>query len=258
MTNPTLANKWEANDSEASELVEQFDKLLDRRLKELSDTDTTKRVLAAFLAYRGEPFQVLMGSLHVKDRPAVKAVLEALKGEVLLSVDNNLYQFRDEYSFPVVGGIMKTSNQIHTNVTTNYGTIYTDGTSGEVAFTNIALMGYVKPSCVKIVSPLHHWEIFFKGKPAPSQNWLSLPEVTSDTPTLHQEIMDSVIKYASLSGCRLVPYGTDSFLCESPNQAAFHINNTITRLSGKHGQKPLLEITDRYQRKDFSWGSVAS
>lgn len=256
MTHPTLQLKWYAFDKTAIAIVDQLEEKLDHRLTALSDVDNNKRILSAFLAYRGTPFQVLLGSLAQKDKAAVKAVLEALKGEVLLTRDNNVYEFRDEYSFRKVSGKIKTINQLHVPVTNKHGAIYSDGTSGEVAFVDIANMGYIKPSRVRIVAPYHHWAIFFDGKPAPSKQWIKLEEIETDQPQRHEDILDKVVKFAMQSACLLVRYGSDSFLCESPNICGFHINNTITRLSGKHGQRPLLEITDTYQRKEMSWGSA--
>lgn len=258
-TNLILSLKWKAFDKTALDIVDKLEQSLDHRVKELSDPDNNRRILAAFLAYRGAPFQVLLGSIHQKDRASVRAILEALKGEVLLSVDSTTYQFRDKYSFRTAKGRIKTLNQSHVDVTTNYGTTYSDGTTGEVAFPSIALMGFIKPSCVRIVAPYHHWDIFFNScKSAPSKNWLKLEETETDRPQQHHDIMDSIVKFATQSGCQLVRYGKDSFLVGSANLAAFHIYNTITRLSGKYGQKPLLEITDSYQRKELSWGSTLS
>ena len=177
ITHPTLVLKWTAFDKIAKDLVDQLEAKLDHRLKELFDVENNRRVLAAFLAYRGTPFQVLLGNIHQKDKATVKAVLEALKGDVLLTRDNNVYEFRDEYSFRKVSGKIKTITPLHVPVTAKHGAIYTAGTSGEIEFPNIATMGYIKPNRVRIVSPYHHWQIFFEGKAAPSINWIKLEEI---------------------------------------------------------------------------------
>ena len=268
MTPPILAMKWQHADAIGRELIEQLDQQLDHRKKGLSDPDTNRRVLAAFIAYRGGPFQVLMGNLHPNDKDPVRDALEGLKGNVLLSCkDKNTYQFRDDFAYLRVGGKVRTLTATHTELETTWGAIYRDGTHSEVPFSSFPRFGYARPSLVRIVAPHRHWQIFFADQPAPSKNWQEMEETTRAAGTLegtnaerlaadqHEKIMEAVVHNAWRSGVKFIRYGEDSFICQNPEQAAFHLDNTLLRLTGKVGSRPLLEVTDAFQRKSLRWGS---
>ena len=257
MTHPILAMKWQHADAIGRELIEQLDQQLDHRKKGLSDPDTNRRVLAAFIAYRGGPFQVLMGNLHPNDKDPVRDALEGLKGNVLLSCkDKNTYQFRDDFAYLRVGGKVRTLTATHTELETTWGAIYRDGTHSEVPFSSFPRFGYARPSLVRIVAPHRHWQIFFADQPAPSKNWQEMEEATEGTNhEQHEKIMEAVVHNAWRSGVKFIRYGEDSFICQNPEQAAFHLDNTLLRLTGKVGSRPLLEVTDAFQRKSLRWGS---
>ena len=67
--------------------------------------------------------------------------------------------------------------------------------------------------------------------------------------------MDKVVELAARYGVKFVRHGFDGFICHSPEQVAFHLDSALVRLTGRVGQRPLLEVTDSYKRTSRRWGS---
>ena len=260
---PIFALKWQYADATAAKVIADLEEQhLDHRKKGLKNSDTNKAILAAILAYRGGPFQVRMMDLPKDKKDAVKDALECLKGDVLLSHGSSTYEVRPDFSFLRLGGKVRTIEATTTELETSWGAIYRDGTHSEVPFSSILRFGYARPSLVSVVAPHRHWSIFFDGEPAPSRNWREIEEQTDVHPQHDQfrrndTVMDEVVVQAKRRGVSLVRYGEASFICQHPEQAAFYIDQTLVRMTGKTGFRPLLEIIDQYQRKDFRWGSTA-
>jgi hypothetical protein len=114
----------------------------------------------------------------------------------------------------------------------------------------------VKPSLVKVVAPHKHWAIAFGEEAAPSKSWIEIQEQATQH-LHHDELMDAIVEQGRRRGVAFLRYGEDSFVCRHPEQVAFWIDNTLTRTTGRHGLRPLLEFTDMYGRKDTRWGSRA-
>jgi hypothetical protein len=257
MTTPIFKLTWEPADATAAKVITDLEEQhLDHRLKSLKDPDTNKAILAAILAYRGGPFQVRMMDLPKDQKAPVKDALECLKGGVLLSHGNSVYEVRPDFSFLRIGGKVRTTSATTTELETASGAIYRDGTQSEVSFSSILRFGYARPCLVSVVAPHRHWSIFFDGEPAPSRNWREIEEQTDAHPQ-HDKILDEVVTQAKRRGVVLVRYGEAGFICAHPEQAAFYIDQTLVRMTGKTGFRPLLEVTDQYQRTDFRWGSKA-
>ncbi|MDA9020249.1 hypothetical protein N9H60_03640 [Flavimaricola sp.] len=253
---PIFALKWKEADTKASQVVADLEQYLDHRKKSLKDSDTNKAILTALLAYRGGPFQVRMMDLPKDKKAPVRDAIDCLKGDVLLSRGTSVFELRPEFSFLKIGGKVRTAEATTTELETTWGSVYRDGTHSEVPFSNILRLGYTRPSLVTVVAPHRHWSIFFDGEPAPSRNWREIEEGDQHDQSLRNDkIMDEVVSQAKRGGVVLVRYGEAGFICQHSNQAAFYIDNTLTRMTGKTGFRPLLEVTDQYQRKDFRWGS---
>jgi len=252
---PIFALKWQHADATAAKVIADLEEQhLDHRLKSLKDSETNKAILTAILAYRGVPFQVRMMDLPKDQKAPVKDALECLRGDVLLSHGNSTYEIRPEFSFVRIGGKVKTIGATTTELETSWGATYRDGSHSEVQFSSFLRFGYARPSLVTVVAPHRHWSIFFDGEPAPSRNWREIEEQTDVHPQ-HDKIMDEVVTQAKRRGVNLVRYGEAGFICQHPEQVAFHVDNTLTRMTGKVGFRPLLQIMDQYQRTDFRWGS---
>jgi hypothetical protein len=256
MTTPIFALKWQHADATAAKVITDLEQHLDHRKKGLKDPDTNKAILAALLAYRRSPFQVRMGDLPKDKKAPVKDALECLKGDVLLSHGNSVYEVRPDFSFLRISGKVRTTSATTPELETASGAIYRDGTHSEIPFSSILRFGYARPSLVSVVAPHRHWSIFFDGAPAPSRNWREIEEQTDAHPQ-HDKITDEVVTQAMRRGVVLVRYGEAGFICQNPDAAAFHIDNTLTRMTGKVGFRPLLEVTDQYQRTGHRWGSKA-
>jgi len=69
--------------------------------------------------------------------------------------------------------------------------------------------------------------------------------------------MDLIAAQGNMRGIAMVRYGEDAFLAINADSALFTIDTTLIRYSGKSGQRPLLNITDIYQRQHIRWGSKA-
>jgi hypothetical protein len=254
-THPTFALKWEHADAVAAGVISDLEGYLDHRMKGLKDSDTNKAILAALLAYRGGRFQVRLMNIPKGQKEAVKAALDCLKGDVLLSYPNETYEVRPEFSFLRIGGKVRTIEATTTELETSYGAIYRDDTHSEVPFQDFRRLGYIRPSLVRIPAPHKHWSIFFDDAPPPSQNWSKVEDDTGPKHDMHEPLMNDIVVGAKLRGVNLVRYGENGFICHHPEQAAFYIDNTLTRKTGKVGFRPLLSFTDQYQRQDIRWGS---
>lgn len=253
-SHPTFAPKWEHADKTGKDNISLLDNHLDHRKKGFSDVAITTTLLASLLAYRGGPFQVRMADIPKEYKAPLKDVLECLRGPVLLSLGDNVYEFREDYSFLRIGGKFRTIKSTVTELETSWGAIYRDGTHHELPFSSFPRFGYVRPAYVRIVAPHTHWHMFFSDEPTPSRNWQNLEETCPEWPD-HEFIMEKVVEFAARSGVRFIRHGSDSFICHAPEHVAFHLDNTLIRLSGKAGNRPLLEITDSYNRISRRWGA---
>lgn len=254
MTTPIFQTKWQQADATAGQIIADLEQHLDHRKKSLKDPTTNKTILAAVLAYRGGPFQVCMGDLPKGHKEAVRDALEGLKGDVLLSLGNSTYEVRPEFSFLKVGGKVRTIGATTTELETAWGAIYRDGTHSEVPFSELRRFGYTRPSLVSVLAPHKHWSIIFDEEQTPSRNWRDLEEQEGPNPS-HDKVMNEVVVQAKRRGVSLARYGEAGFICQHPEHVAFHLDNTLTRMTGKTGFRPLLEVTDQYQRKTLRWGS---
>jgi hypothetical protein len=256
MTQPIFQLKWQHSEPQAAQRIIELEQHLDHRKKSLKDPDTNKAILAAVLAYRGTPFKVVLGEIAEPLKPAVRDALVCLKGPVLLSLGSNTYQVRDEFAFLRIGGKVRTIEATTTEIETSWGSIYGDGTHSEIDFKDLVRFGYVKPSLVRIVAPHKHWAIAFDGEPAPSKNWIEIQEQATPHPK-HDYLMGEIVEQARRRGVAFLRFGEDAFVCQHPEQVAFWCDNTLTMTTGKHGLRPLLEVTDQWGRKDKRWGSRA-
>jgi hypothetical protein len=256
MTYPVFALKWAPIDQATEEAISELAQHLDKRKKHLKNDSRNRRILAAVLAYRGRPFEVRLSSLPKDDKEAVRDAINCLQGEVLLTCKGvSTYELRGE----VVPGETRvrtiSTDTTTVPVTTKYGAVYTDGTIGEVPMADIRLIAYARPSLVRIVSPHHHWHMFFDGLSVPSYNWRDLLEHDDPHPA-HDQVMNAVVANASHYGHPIVRYGYDGFLCANPDAVVFQIDNTLLRQTGTVGQKPLLHVTDMYGRHHERWGTA--
>ena len=250
--------KWTPFGNEAEQLINKAIEHLDLRKKHLKNDEKNRRVLASILAQKLGEFVVTLASVNKADRETLKEALECLVGPVLVrGAGKSAYALRGAYMDPQAVFITGEPEVIHgravPQIKTTHGLIYRDGSHSEVPFDELKLFGFAKPSLVRVVAPHEHWHIFISDKPAPSANWTELME--TDTPhDKHDEFMDLVTTQANRQGVAITRYGHDSFLCINPDTVVFHLDNALVRYTGKSGQRPLLEITDIYQRKVIRWG----
>lgn len=258
MMKTLLSIKWIPFGNEAEHLINKAYEHLDLRKKHLKCSDRNKRVLASVLAQRTGEFTVQMPLIPEGDRDAVRSVLECLSGPVLTRGSGRAtYALREAYRdcqavFTTGEKHIAQGRQVPL-IKTGHGTIYRDGTHDEVPFEDIKLFGYSKPSLVRIIAPHEHWHIFLSDKPAPSANWIEMVE--SDQPhDEHDTLMELVSSQGNMRGVAIARYGHDAFIAIDPDAVLFTLDNTIHRYSGS-GQRPLVEVTDIYQRKHLRWGS---
>ena len=250
--------KWTPFGNEAEQLINKAIEHLDLRKKHLKNDEKNRRILASILAQKLGEFVVTLASVNKADRETLKEALECLVGPVLVrGAGKSAYALRGAYMDPQAVFITGEPEVIHgravPQIKTTHGLIYRDGSHSEVPFDELKLFGFAKPSLVRVVAPHEHWHIFISDKPAPSANWTELME--TDTPhDKHDEFMDLVTTQANRQGVAITRYGHDSFLCINPDTVVFHLDNALVRYTGKSGQRPLLEITDIYQRKVIRWG----
>lgn len=253
--------KWETHGTPAEHLVSLAVEHLDRRKKHLKDDDLNRDVVTALLAHRRGPFEVRYSNLAKGYKEATREAVECLCGPVLAQEKGtSTYSLKDAYRAPDARFITKPKpadgKRPDPMVSTTYGTVYRDGTHGEVSFEDIGLLGFTKPSLVTIEAPHHHWHMFVGDMPPPSKNWQHIDEV--DQPHIdHDHLMDLVATHAIARGIVAVRYGEASFLTANPDAVAFTIDSTLVRFTGKTGQRPLLTITDTYGRKHVRWGNKA-
>lgn len=258
MTRP-LVMKWTPHGNEAEQLINKAYEHLDLRKKHLKDEDKNRRILASILAQRLGEFVVQMPLVDKDDREALRGVLECLTGPVLTRGKGKAaYALREAYTASdalfITGENHVVEGRPISQIKTGHGTIYRDGTHSEVPFEAIKLFGYSKPCLVRVVAPHEHWHMFMDDKAAPSANWKALDE--SDTPhDKHDDFMDLVASQANMRGVAIARYGEDAFLATIPDAVVFTIDTTLVRYTGKTAQKPLLTITDIYQRQHLRWGS---
>ena len=261
MDNTTFAIKWHTHENNAEQQVATALEHLDRRKKALKDEAVNKRIVTSLLAQRHGEFTVSMATIPKPLKEPLKEALECLVGSVLVrGKGKSAYALRGAYMDPQAVFITGEPEVIYgravPQIKTTHGLIYRDGSHSEVPFDELKLFGFAKPSLVRVVAPHEHWHIFISDKPAPSANWTELME--TDTPhDKHDEFMDLVTTQANRQGVAITRYGHDSFLCINPDTVAFHLDNALVRYTGKSGQRPLLEITDIYQRKVIRWGGKA-
>ena len=261
MTKNTFAIKWHTHGDEAEQLVNKAVEHLDLRKKALKDSAINREVVTSILAQRMGDFTVVLGNIDSAHIEALKGVLECLTGPVLTRSNGRAtYTLREAYMAPDARFITKpredTSKRPVPPVATRFGTIYRDGSHSEVPFEDIRLFGYSKPSLVRIVAPHQHWHMFLDNELTPSANWKDMIEA----PRLHDshdELMDLIAAQGNMRGIAMVRYGEDAFLAINADSALFTIDTTLIRYSGKSGQRPLLNITDIYQRQHIRWGSKA-
>lgn len=254
----TFYPKFEQHGNEAAQLVNQAIDHLDLRKKHLQNDERNRRIVASILAQRLGAFVVSMSVIDKADRETVRAVLEGFAGPILTRVSGrSTYALREEYrdsaaKFSTTKDTSLKGRQ-SPSVTTAFGTIYQDGSHSEVPFEHIKLVGFVKPSLVRIVAPHKHWEIFLGDEPQPSAHWRELTESETEHPD-HDQLMDFALKQAFMMGVPMTRYGSDGFITGTPDPAIFAIDNAISRYSGRAGQRPLMEIIDSYKRQHIRWG----
>ena len=261
MTKTIFTIKWNTHGNETEQLINKALEHLDGRKKHLKDDTKNRRIVTSILAQRMGEFTVVLGNIHKDDVDALKGVLECLTGPVLtLGKGRSTYALREAYMAPTAQFITDSTDDPTRRptppVTTKFGTIYRDGSHSEVPFEDIRLFGYSKPSLVRIVAPHQHWHMFLDNELTPSANWKDMIE----TPRLHDshdELMDLIAAQGNMRGIAMVRYGEDAFLAINADSALFTIDTTLIRYSGKSGQRPLLNITDIYQRQHIRWGSKA-
>ena len=261
MDNTTFAIKWHTHENNAEQQVATALEHLDRRKKALKDEAVNKRIVTSLLAQRHGEFTVSMATIPKPLKEPLREVLECLVGPVLvMGRGRSTYALRDEYR--ASEGLFITAPPPETNerrappIKTQHGTIYRDGTHDEIPFSDIKLFGYSRPSLVTIVAPHQHWRMFVGGEKPPSANWQTISE-TEDTHECHDELMNLIASQGNMRGVAIVRYGHDSFLATNPDAVVFTIDTTLVRYTGKSGQRPLLNITDIYQRQHLRWGGKA-
>ena len=256
-----LVMKWTPHGNKAEQLINKASEHLDLRKKRLQNDERNRRILASILAQRLGNFTVKMSVIDKGDREALRGVLEGLTGPILTrSSGSAAYALRDEYrsseaKFSTIKSTTSEGRQ-PPSITTAFGTIYNDGSHSEVPFEHIKLFGFVKPSLARIVAPHTHWSIFLGDKPKPSTNWREIAETETVHPE-HDKVMHLAVREGLMRGVPMTRYGHDSFITGNPNATIFALDNAITRYSGRAGQRPLIEITDSYQRKHIRWGGKA-
>ena len=253
--------KWNTHESGAEQQVAKALEHLDRRRKALKDEDTNSRVVTSLLAQRHGEFAVVMTAIPKPLREALREALECLCGPVLVrGSGRSTYALRDEYRTSGGSFITLPPSEVIGRpvplVKTSHGTIYRDGTHDEIPFSDIKLFGFSRPSLVTIIAPHRHWRIFVGNETAPSANWQTLTEA-DDPHDCHDELMNLIVSQGNMRGVALTRYGTDSFLAINPDAVTFTIDTTLVRYTGKTGQRPLLNITDTYQRQHLRWGGKA-
>ena len=261
MTKNTFAIKWHTHGDEAEQLVNKALEHLDGRKKALKDEATNKQVVISLLAQRHGEFAVVMTAIPKPLREALREALECLCGPVLVrGSGRSTYALREEYRASDVSFITLPPSEVIGRpsplVKTIYGTTYRDGTHGEIPFGDIKLFGYSRPSLVTIVAPHRHWQMFVGDEAAPSANWQTLTE-TEDHHECHDELMSLIVSQGNMRGVAISRYSHDSFLAINPDAVVFTIDTTLVRYTGKSGQRPLLNITDIYQRQHLRWGGKA-
>lgn len=259
MTKTTFTIKWNTHGNDSVQLVNKALEHLDGRKKHLKDDTKNRRIVTSILAQCMGEFTVVLGNIHKDDVDALKGVLECLTGPVLtLGKGRSTYALREAYMAPTAQYVTDSTDDPTKRptppVTTRFGTIYRDGSHSEVPFEDILLFGYAKPSLVRIVAPHQHWHMFLGDDPTPSPNWKDMIEATKPHDS-HDELMDLIAAQGNMRGIAMVRYGEDAFLAVNADSALFTIDTTLIRFSGKSGQRPLLTITDIYQRQHIRWGS---
>ena len=261
MTKTIFSIKWNTHGNETEQLINKVLEHLDGRKKHLRDDTKNRRIVTSILAQRMGEFTVVLGNIDKDDVDALKGVLECLTGPVLtLGKGRSTYALREAYMAPaaqfITDGTGDATRRAIPSITTRFGNIYRDGSHSEVPFDDIRLFGYSKPSLVRIVAPHQHWHMFVDDEPTPSANWKDLLEA-SQPHDRHNELMDLIADQGNMRGVAMVRYGEDAFLAISADGVIFTIDTTLIRFSGKSGQRPLLNITDIYQRQHIRWGSKA-
>lgn len=261
MTRLPFTLKWNTHGNEAEHLVFMAKEHLDRRNKYLKDEGTNHNIVTNILAHKAGEFHVILGDIPKDAREPLKAALEGLTGPVLTRGSGRAtYALREAYTASTArfttDAIDLSSGRPAPPVETRFGTIYKDGSHSEVPFKDIKLFGYSRPSLVQIVAPHHHWKIFLSDAPPPSANWENITEV-DEHHECHDELMNLIVDHGKLRGVVITRYGGDSFLTINPDSVLFTIDTTLVRYSGKSGQRPLLKVTDIYQRTHTRWGSKA-
>lgn len=261
MNNTTFAIKWHTHDNKAEQQVDAALEHLDRRKKALKDEAVNKRIVTSLLAQRHGEFTVSMATIPKSLKEPLKETLGCLSGPILTRGGRrSTYALRDEYraseGFFITAPPPETSERRAPSIKTQHGTIYRDGTHDEVPFSDIKLFGYSRPSLVTIVAPHQHWRMFVGGEKPPSANWQTISE-TENNHECHEELMNRIASQGNMRGVAIVRYGYDSFLAINPDAVVFTIDTTLVRYTGKSGQRPLLNITDIYQRQHLRWGGKA-
>ena len=261
MNNTTFAIKWHTQENGAEQQVSEALEHLDRRKKVLKDEAVNKRIVTSLLAQRHGEFTVSMTTIPKPLKEPLKEALECLAGPVLTrGGGRSTYALRDEYRASGVSFITvpppETNGRLAPSIKTKHGTIYRDGTHDEIPFSDISLFGYSRPSLVTIVAPHQHWQMFVSEEKPPSANWQTISE-TEDHHECHDELMSLIVSQGNMRGVAISRYGHDSFLAVNPDAVVFTIDTTLVRYTGKSGQRPLLNITDIYQRQHLRWGGKA-
>lgn len=256
-----LNTKWETCGHQAEHLVSQAIEHLDHRKKHLKNTTLNRDVVTAILAHRRGPFEVRYTSLPKGAKEAVRDAVGCLCGPVLTQEKGtSTYALKPEFLAHDARFITKEApsngKRDKPTVSTIYGTVYRDGSHGEVPFEDIALLGFTKPCLVTVEAPHHHWHMLVDDMAPPSKNWRELEEVNDQHPD-HDALMEMVEDQCVARGVVAVRYGEASFLTANPDAVAFIIDSSLVRFTGKTGQRPLLTITDTYGRQHPRWGNKA-
>jgi hypothetical protein len=253
-----LTTNWQAANKQAHLLISEWLLKLDHRKNVFKDEHKNRRVLAAFLAFKEGPFEVVLSNSPPEDRDTLKEVTATLVGDILFRTKGrNGFRFNPKNILPVTK-VQTINATMRNTITTRLGAIYHDETYRSRPTEDFHAIGQARVASVRIIDPLANMLTLSGQIEDAPKNWLDLSHIEPSPAAedLWLEFEEHLIKAAFREAIACFPVDDPGlFLCTQPDRLARLMRQTATRQFGGSRIGPSTLLIDANGKKTRAWGT---
>jgi hypothetical protein len=253
-----LTTNWQAANKQAHLLISEWLLKLDHRKNVFKDEHKNRRVLAAFLAFKEGPFEVVLSNSPPEDRDTLKEATEALLGDVLQRTKGRTgFKFSPKIILPVTK-VQTISVSLRNTLTTRMGAIYRNETYKCRLVKDFHAIGQARICSVRITDPFANMILLSGQIEDAPRNWLELPdiELTAEGRKLWVEFEERLQEAAFREAITCLTVDEPGlFLTTQPDRLARLIRQTATRQFGGSRLSPSMILTNSHGKKSNVWGT---